>query len=448
MAKPWVLSYMEEYRDKIAILWNGRGISYSQLLATIDESVAQLREMGVQAGASVALIGDYSPRAAAFLIALIINRSIAVPLTRGSAAKGREQLFNIAEVEWVLELDEKDAFSGARREVIHAAPLLQMLREKAEPGLVLFSSGSTGESKAILHSFDRILEKFRRRRAAMRSLVFLLLDHIGGINTLLGILTSGGTAVSITERSPDSICQAIDRWQVNLLPTSPTFLRMLLMSEVYKKYDLSSLQMITYGTEPMPQATLQRLVEIFPQLKFKQTYGLSETGILPSRSQSNGSLQIKLGGEGFEAKVKNGTLWVKSASAMLGYLNHPSPFDAEGWMDTGDLVEADGEWIRIIGRKSETINVGGEKVTPGEVENVILQMDNICDVTVLGKPNPVSGSIVIARIVLHRPEEPAELKKRVQEYCLARLSRYKVPMIIEVGGVQGSERFKKIRRGD
>ena len=83
---------------------------------------------------------------------------------------------------------------------------------------------------------------------------------------------------------------------------------------------------------------------------------------------------------------------------MLGYLNAPSPFDADGWFNTQDLVETDGDYIRILGRKSELINVGGEKVHPTEIENVLLQLDNVKDVTVRGRPNPITGEVVAAKI--------------------------------------------------
>jgi acyl-CoA synthetase (AMP-forming)/AMP-acid ligase II len=132
---------------------------------------------------------------------------------------------------------------------------------------------------------------------------------------------------------------------------------------------------------------------------------------------------------------------------MLGYLNHASPFDAEGWFNTGDLVEVDGEWIRILGRQSEIINVGGQKVYPAEVESVLLQMPNVHDVMVLGEKNPITGQIVVAKFNLEQPESLTDLKKRVREYCRDRLASYKMPAKIEiVDDEQYSARFKKIRR--
>src|SRR5690606_14521139 len=146
------------------------------------------------------------------------------------------------------------------------------------------------------------------------------------------------------------------------LPTTQTFLNLTLLGKAWEGLDLSSLQLITYGTEPMPEATLKAVHERFPEVQLLQTYGLSELGILRSKSRSSDSLWVKVGGEGFETRIVDGLLEIKAQSAMLGYLNAPSPFTPDGWFRTGDAVEVDGEWLRILGRKSEMINVGGEKV--------------------------------------------------------------------------------------
>jgi len=242
------------------------------------------------------------------------------------------------------------------------------------------------------------------------------------------------------------VCQAIERHRVALLPTSPTFLNLLLISEAYSRYDLSSLCRITYGTEVMPPHTLRRLHEILPGVDLLQTYGLSEVGILRSKSRSADSLWVKVGGEDFETKIKDGGLWVRARSAMLGYLNAPSPFDDDGWFNTGDAVEVDGEYIRILGRKSELINVGGEKVFPVEVENVLLEMANVKDVAVTGAPNPITGQVVTAKFNLFNQEELPELRRRMREFCRGRLATYKIPAKIEIAEeAQYGERFKKMR---
>ncbi|TMJ81903.1 MAG: long-chain fatty acid--CoA ligase, partial [Alphaproteobacteria bacterium] len=200
------------------------------------------------------------------------------------------------------------------------------------------------------------------------------------------------------------------------------------------------------GTEPMPPSTLAVVRAALPWVRFKQTYGLSELGILPTRSRDSGSVWLKLSDTGFEHKIVDGVLWIRSPSAMLGYLNAPSPFDMDGWFNTQDLVETDGEYIRILGRKSELINVGGEKVHPTEIENVLLQIHNIKDVTVRGLPNPVTGEVVAAKITPLMPEDPDSLKRRVRQFCHARLERYKIPAVIDVVVEDHyGARFKKSR---
>ena len=124
----------------------------------------------------------------------------------------------------------------------------------------------------------------------------------------------------------------------------------------------------------MLESTLVRCQKLFPHVKLQQTYGLSEVGILRSKSKNSDSVWLKVGGDGFQTRIVNNMLQIKAYSAMLGYLNAPSPFTEEGWLETGDLVESDGDYIRILGRQSEIINVGGEKVYPVEVENIIFRL--------------------------------------------------------------------------
>jgi acyl-CoA synthetase (AMP-forming)/AMP-acid ligase II len=325
-------------------------------------------------------------------------------------------------------------------------PLLRQLEQRSAPGLVLFSSGSTGQSKASVLDFGQLLTKFEAPRPAYRTLVFLLLDHIGGINTLLHGLCHGGTLVAVGERSPHAVCAAIEAHRIQLLPTTPTFLRMLLIADAIGHHDLSSLEIVSYGTEPMPPSTLAAVREALPWVRLKQTYGLSELGILPTQSRDSGSVWLKLGSHGLEHRIVDGVLWIRSPSVMLGYLNAPSPFDADGWFNTHDLVETDGEYIRILGRKSELINVGGEKVHPTEIENVLLQLDNVKDVTVRGQRNPVTGEVVAAKITTLVSEDPGVFERRVRQFCQARLERYKNPAIIEVVVEDHhGARFKKSR---
>jgi acyl-coenzyme A synthetase/AMP-(fatty) acid ligase len=252
--------------------------------------------------------------------------------------------------------------------------------------------------------------------------------------------------VTVNERNPDVVAQAIERHRVQILPASPTFLNLFIFSEAWKRYDLSSLELVTYGTEPMPVSVLTRFRELLPGVKLQQTYGLSELGVLRSRSKSSDSLWVKVGGEGFKWRVVNGVLQVKAESAMLGYLNAPSPFTDDGWFDTGDIVEQDGEYVRFLGRRSEVINVGGQKVFPAEVESVLLEMQNVEEALVAGEAHPLTGQIVRAIVRLSLPEAIEDFRKRMREFCGARLPKYKIPQKVVISDqVLHSSRLKKAR---
>jgi acyl-CoA synthetase (AMP-forming)/AMP-acid ligase II len=165
-----------------------------------------------------------------------------------------------------------------------------------------------------------------------------------------------------------------------------------------------------------------------------------------SQSESNDSLWVKLGGEGYLTRVEDGILQIKSDSAMLGYLNATSPFTEDGWFITGDTVEVKGEFFRILGRKSEIINVGGEKVFPQEVENVILQIKGVVDVIVYGLSNPLTGKIVCAKLKYEGDKSKPDISREIKTYCRQNLESFKVPVKIEiVDNTFESDRFKKSR---
>lgn len=393
----------------------------------------------------VVLEADFSPAAIAAFLALVERGCIVVPLLR-STRGDRERIYRIAQAEYRLRIDETEAWD---LEPLPGEPNhlhFQTLRERGHPGLVLFSSGTSGEPKAAVHDMVPLLAKYRTRRPAWRTVTFLLFDHIGGINTILHTLSNGATLITVDDRAPDAVCAAIEQARAQVLPASPTFLRLLLLSSAQDRFDLSSVRVVNYGTEPMSEATLKRLHEAFPHARLLQSYGLAEVGILRSKSRSNDSMWLKVGGEGIETRVVDGILQIKSPSTMLGYLNAPSPFTDDGWFVTGDAVEVDGDYLRILGRRSELINVGGEKVYPSEVEEVIEAMDNVAAATVYGQPNPLMGSIVCAKVALIEPEDVGKFAIRLKRHCRERLPSYQVPVKVEVVGREMiGERFKKLR---
>jgi acyl-coenzyme A synthetase/AMP-(fatty) acid ligase len=442
----WFVDRLESGGDAIAFIHRDRKMTYAEVVGTIDRFSDTIAAAGIGQGDIVCILADYSPEVFCFMIALGRAGAILVPLTRESVVEMSTAL-GVCGCDWQARFDDAGCEVTLSRFALPAdSALLAEFRTRKHPGLILFSSGSTGTPKAILHDLLTVLDKFRKQRAPVRAIAFLMIDHFGGINTIAAITSSLGTVVTVGDRSVGTICKAIQDARVELLPATPSFLTMLLSSGTWKDYDLSSLRRITYGTEVMPQQTLDRMKAAFPAAEFQQTYGLSEVGVLRSQSRPDGSLWVKLGGAGFETKIVDDVLWVRSDYAMVGYLNAASKFDTEGWFNTQDRVEQDGEWIRIHGRVTDLINVGGQKVYPTEIEDFILSLDNVADVAVFGEDHPLLGKMIVAKVLTNTPEDLPTLKKRLRSACAARLTNYKVPSkFVLADGPLYSSRQKKLR---
>ena len=445
MAVGFLLDRFREHNALGAVAANHRIEDYAALLARVRRASELAKAHAVRRGDVVALESDYSAASIAWLLALLDAGAIVVPIAPGSAAH-RTQYLEIAQVQWRVEPDRDDGASVQRLRSGATHPLYDQLRARDEAGLVLFTSGYTGVPKGVLHGANRLLQKYQRPRHRLRTVLFLQFDHIGGVDTLFQAVSNTCLAVVPPDRTPDGVCAAIAEFQAEVLPSSPSFLTLLLLSDAHHRHDVSSLRYITYGAEVMPQSTLDRLAASFPKLTLLQKYGLTEVGTLRSRSERNDSRLVSVGGEGFETRVVDGLLQIRAASSMLGYLNAPSPFTPDGWFMTGDAVEVHGEQLRILGRASDLINVGGRKVFPAEVEAVILEVENVAEAAVSGESHPLMGQIVVARVALVRPEGPADVEARVRRRCRERLAPHQVPVRVDVSVESLHDDRQKVRR--
>jgi long-chain acyl-CoA synthetase len=426
--------------EKLAELW--KDIDYPFLIHKGDElrfseivSQSPINLSQVGKGDVVAIIGDFNPSSILTLLMLIDIGVVVVPLTFETRHE-HEYFFESALVDVVINGTEVK-----RRSHNQKHELIERLRELGHAGLVLFSTGTTGRPKAILHDLTLFLKRFETPRPTLRTINFLLFDHIGGINTLLHTLLNKGVVVAPESRTVDSILESCRKFNVEVLPTTPTFLRMMLMSGAVPSKVPNCLKIITYGTERMDQPTLDELCKLLPIVDFRQTFGMSELGIVRVKSEARDSLYMKVGGEGVETRVVGGILQIRSSSRMIGYLNAQSPFDAEGWYDTKDVVEVKDDYYKITGRISEVINVGGLKFMASEVERVALQFPNISLVKVSAKPNPITGQHV--ELLVQPTDNSIIDKDKLLEFFKNNLQPHMVPKRIRVENVVIGHRFKK-----
>lgn len=446
MSLDFLFGIFEQNSDKIAMIYANKHYYYSDLLSNIYKLTDDFKSNGLLSGQVVSIESQNPTIALSSFLSLIRMNCIVVPFTPDTVVK-KEEYASISGVEiYVEEINDKLEYTKTGFSISNE--YYDYLRRKEHPGLILFSSGTTGKSKAAVHDLSKLLQKYKTKRKDLSTLAFMQFDHIGGVDTIFYTLSNGSTLVFPEDRSPDTICENIEKHKVEVLPATPTFLNLLLLSEAYRRYDLSSLRYITYGTEPMPESTLIKLNELFPEIQFLQKYGTTEVGTLRSKSKNKTSNWVKIGGEGYQTRIVDGMLEIKADSAMLGYLNAPSPFTEDGWFKTGDEVEVKGDYYRILGRRSEVINVGGEKVFPMEIEDVIQDIPYVSEAIVYGEKNMIMGNIVVADISLTKTDiDKNELIKEIKDHCKEKLQSYKVPVkIYIIDDKLHSQRFKKVRK--
>lgn len=447
-ANHWLIERIRSFGERPALMADQWSLSYADLANAINRAGSRLAQLKP---AVTFVRDDFHPETIATLLAAVGTKHIVAPLTRLDSAT----LQDYAQVS-SADCDAVLTTTPPRWTELPSAssrpPAVKQLLEEGRSGLILFSSGSSGKPKAMVHDLKTFLDQYRERKPrAWRVLTFLLWDHIGGLNTLLGGLAAGMTLVTPPSRDPGQVAETIQKHGVQLLPTTPTFLNLLLMGRLHETNNLHSLKVITYGAEAMPEALLQRIRKGLPRTKLIQTFGTSETGI--ARTRGGGKNTILHFEDPASYRIVEGELWLRSQFKTFGYLGTDGEnerFTADGWFKTGDLVEetAPGS-LRLLSRKSDQINVGGEKVYPAEVESVVLECPEVAAVKAYGTTNPITGQSVCVDIVPASDNlSSSQLRSIIRRHCASRMARFKTPTKLNV--VQSlaiSKRFKTSSHG-
>ncbi len=440
-----LLTRISSYSAKPALAGGWGVVTYGELAALADEAARALAGLRLPGPAAVAVVGGHGPAATAWLLALEAAGHFAVPLA-GNPAEHPARLAQV-NAQWIVTAQGYDWSLLPRIDEASEHPLFAALRDRKAAGLVLFSSGTSGHPKAMVQDFSALLATYAERRPnGLPVLALLGFDHIGGLNTLFGCLAAGAPLVVPDANSPAVVAEAIARHRVAVLPASPTFLNLLLVSGEATAHDLSSLRVITYGTEPMPESLLLRLKTAFPRVRFIQTFGTSETGITRTESPVAGSTFLRFEDPQLEWKVIEDELWLRSRTQIAGYLNASNErFTVDGWFRTGDKVEqGPNGTLRVLGRMGEMINVGGEKLMPAEVESVVLGIPGVADCRVRGEPHPLTGQTVVVDVVALGADQEA-LRAAIRTACRERLARHKIPTRVTFVPSVSGERMKKMR---
>jgi long-chain acyl-CoA synthetase len=292
--------------------------------------------------------------------------------------------------------------------------------DQNRPFIILFTAGSTGEPKAICHSFQNIIGSARAFAELTGMSERTRLYHVFPMAYMAGILNSfftpfmaGASIVEGPMFSPAAVLDFLDRplrSGVNTLSLTPTIASALCrMSKKIPDLDKIPFKVVQVQctSAPIPRALQEEFLEVF-RIPLRNCYGITELGGPLTFQDEEDARHLRDWGipvEGLEISLrgKDGQdLYIKSPFTMLGYLQDgrlTSPCDEAGFMDTGDLADTSDGKIRITGRKKDIIIRGGVNVSPKRVETVLEGMDEVEEVAVIGLPHPFWGEAITACVI-------------------------------------------------
>lgn len=351
----------------------------------------------------------------------------------------------LVDTDWSLEEISNYNISPDERIAIENPVKIQSAEElasviiKSQSTLTLFTSGTTGQPKKIKHSLQNLLRNIKINEN-QKNLVWGFAynpTHMAGLQVFLQAIVNGNSLVNIFNNSRVEIFEKIKKYSITNISATPTFYRLLLpIEETYP-----TVKRITLGGEKSDEKLLDNIQKLFPEAKINNVYASTEAGAIFSAHRE--FFKIKSHLENLIKVVENELYLHQSLLGKSDELDEIKDFYA-----TGDLIE----WIdenqkifKFVSRKNEHINVGGYKVNPNEVEEVLLQNSKIKNAKVFGKPNAILGNILSAEIVVFENQELEEAE--IRNYLEDKLQNYKIPRRIsfveEIGLTRTGKKLKQ-----
>jgi cyclohexanecarboxylate-CoA ligase len=435
-----------------------RRIGYAELAALTENFAAKLVGLGVQPGEVVAvqlpswwellpmglacarigaifcpMMAIYRRRELDFILRLTGAR-ICVTLAEWDGAKLAETVMELAldlpELEHVFVAGGAGPSGTAsfEQDFVAAQAQLELLADRVESGaddpfLMLFTSGTTGESKGVLHSQNTLYASSNAYAEALKldstSVTFVChsATHYSGFVTgILVPLMLGATATITESWNPALYAELAPEWRVTLFYGAPNFLLELLAAQQRTGADLTALRHVVTGSAPIPPSVIQK-VRAGIGVTIVALWGMTENGAVTitrpddpadwaehSDGSPLGGMEIRIDTSAVPGSSDgSGAMLVRGPSQCLGYYKRDALYaesvDADGWFDTGDLARDDGRGgVRLTGRVKDVVMYHSLNVPVGELENALLRHPRVRDVAVIGVPSE-ADEITVAVIV-------------------------------------------------
>jgi len=460
-----------KYPDRIAVKSDIGDITYSQLLANVKQLSGYLKSAGCGPGVKVAIVLPNQGAYFACIFAISAVGATIVPLSTRMTAYEASVFIKRAEVSLVLidksfkkklqeQLDIKQQISIITVEEDVDATLRiedyivdqnQLDIDNSDVALMVYTSGTTGQSKTVMLTDDQLISNMFIYRAIMDfnqpNVVYcsLLLHHIYCICAqLLTHVSLGDTFIA--KNRPFFIkdfLKAVQEYNVTITAFVPYMAIGMAEYSHPTQFNLSSLKYITLSGAKTPKHIYNKLIKYFHHIKFINTYGMSEAGSrisiaapdpmeypIESVGRPIPGVQIRItDGKGKLLPTGiNGEVEVKSSGVFKGYFKQAHLTNEtiiNGWLRTGDIGRLDAQGnLYLAGRKKEIILCGGENILPAEIEEILLEKGDFKEVAVIGIPNERFEEVPCAFVV---PRDGVCNEADILSFCHKRLSSFKLP---------------------
>ncbi|HEY4773610.1 MAG TPA: long-chain-fatty-acid--CoA ligase [Xanthobacteraceae bacterium] len=471
-------------RNGTATICEARRRTWSEVRERVARLAGGLRQLGLSAGGRVAIMSLNGDRYLELHFAVLwaggtllpINMRLAPPEIAYILADGEPELIcaddagvallaNLAPplTQPRVHLGDASAPEGwhSYERMIEATPAADDA-ERCGHDLagIFYTGGSTGKAKGVMLSHDNLMAN------AMNAILLVGFDrtsvylhappmfHLNDGMSTYAVTMVGGTHVFIPRFEPGACLAAIQQYRVTNVALAPTMVTMLINHPGVETFDFSAMRQIHFGSSPMPEATLKRAIELWPNLLLNHGWGMTETSpigtMLPwelrlpavagerlrSCGHSAPNCEVMVVDEAGKEVARGavGELIIRGPNVMVGYWKKPEETAAalrNGWLYTGDaaVMDEDG-FVYIVDRLKDMIISGGENVYSTEVESAISLFPGVAEVAVIGIPDERWGEAVHA-IIVPRPGAGLDVEK-IRQHCRGLIAGYKVPRSIEI----------------
>lgn len=401
----------------------GEEVSYNQLRSTLGQS-----ELDYAPFVQPATPGE---AVSAVLTAMILGQA----LTLLDSDMGAEELAALGVPKTNLAIRIRIAGMFCR----DSMSLSDHARQQTGFRLTLFTSGSTGLPKQVSHDLaglTRILKESKSHTANVWGLAYNP-THMAGVQVILQAFFNGNPLIHLFPASREVIVEAINKFQITHLSATQSFYNLLLPLDS----PIPGVRAVSLGGECATLALVERLHGAFPQARVHNIYASTEAGAL---LVSDGDVFSIPPSVAHQVMVKQGRLHIHVS--LLGQFGGVDQGGRGDWYDTGDVIEwvdADSPQFRIVARERDLVNVGGQKVNPVEVEQVMERYPGVVKVRVSGRRNSVMGQILQAEITC---EGQQSTEKEMRAFAAQHLQPIKVPRLIRFVDTIALTRSGKVLR--